>query len=186
MVPLTSLVMPILVSAVIVFVVSSVIHMALPYHRSDYRKLPNEGEALEALRRMNIPPGDYLVPHPGGPEGMRKPEFVENMTKGPIVVMTVAPGGAPAMGGLLSQWFAYSIVVSVFAGYLASRFLPPGAHYLQVFRLVGTSAFMGYALALAQHSIWYKRSWSTTLKSTFDGLVYALMTAGTFGWLWPR
>jgi hypothetical protein len=55
-----------------------------------------------------------------------------------------------------------------------------------VFRLVGTAAFMGYSLALLQHSIWYKRNWGTTLKSVFDGLLYGLLTAGVFGWLWPR
>lgn len=186
MVSLTSLVMPILVSAVIVFVVSSIIHMMLPYHRTDFRKLPNEDEALEALRRLNIPPGDYLAPHPGSAEGMKKPEFIEKTNKGPIALMTLAPGGPPAMGTSLSLWFLYSVVVSVFAGYLTGRTLPAGAHYLPVFRVVGTSAFMGYSLALLQQSIWYKKDWGTTMKSVFDGLVYALLTAGTFGWLWPR
>jgi hypothetical protein len=186
MVPLTSLVTPILVSAVIVFLVSFVIHMVLPYHRSDYKKLPNEDEGLEALRRLNIPPGDYFAPNAGGPEGMRKPEFVEKMKRGPLVIMTLAPGGPPAMGKNLAQWFLYSLAVGLFSGYLASRVLAPGTHYLTVFRVVGTSAFMGYSLGLIQNSIWYRRSWATTWKSVFDGLVYALMTAGTFGWLWPR
>lgn len=186
MVPLTSLVIPVVVSAVLVFVVSSIIHMVLPYHRSDYGKLPNEDEALEALRRWNVPPGDYLAPHPGSPEGMNKPEFIEKANKGPIVMMTLAPGGPPAMGTSLLLWFVYSVVVGVFAGYLASRVLSPGTHYLSVFRVVGTSAFMGYSLALVQNSIWYKRNWGTTWKSVFDGFVYALLTAGTFGWLWPR
>lgn len=186
MVPLTSLLIPVLVSAVIVFVASSIIHMLLAYHRSDWRKLPNEDELLDALRRFNIAPGDYMAPHAGGPEGMKRPEFVEKMAKGPIVLLTLAPGGPPAMGASLLLWFLYSVVVSVFAGYLASRALAPGADYLAVFRFVGTSAFMGYSLALLQHSIWYKRNWVTTLKSVFDGLVYGLLTAGTFGWLWPR
>jgi hypothetical protein len=30
------------------------------------------------------------------------------------------------------------------------------------------------------------RSWIRTLKSMFDGLIYALLTASVFGWLWPR
>jgi hypothetical protein len=90
------------------------------------------------------------------------------------------------MATQLVLWFFYSVVVSLFAGYIAGRALPAGAHYLQVFRFVGASAFMGYSLALFQHSIWYKRDWGTTLKSVVDGLVYALFTAGTFGWLWPR
>ncbi|MBW2258413.1 MAG: hypothetical protein JRI25_27990 [Deltaproteobacteria bacterium] len=76
-------------------------------------------------------------------------------------------------------------LLGIFAAYVAGRALEPGAHYLAVFRFAGCMAFVGYALALWQNSIWYKRAWSTTLKSSFDGLVYALLTAGTFGWLWP-
>ena len=58
--------------------------------------------------------------------------------------------------------------------------------YLRVFRFAGATAFIGYAVALWQMSIWYRRAWSTTIKATVDGLIYALLTAGTFGWLWPR
>jgi hypothetical protein len=90
------------------------------------------------------------------------------------------------MGLSLTLWFLYCIVMGVFAAYVSGRALGPGAHYLSVFRFAGCTAFAGYALALWQNSIWYKRAWTTTLKSTFDGLVYALLTAGTFGWLWPR
>ena len=186
MVPLVSLWMPILVSAVIVFVASSIIHMLLPFHRNDLRKVPKEDEVMGALRGFNIPPGDYAVPHAGSPEGMKKPEFIEKMKKGPIVLMTIAAGGPPSMRTSLLLWFLYSVLVSVFAAYIASRAVAPGAHYLAVFRLAGCTAFMGYSLALLQNSIWYKRNWGTTLKSVFDGLVYGLLTAGTFGWLWPR
>ena len=186
MVPMVSLGIPILVSAVIVFVASSIIHMLLPYHRNDLLKVPREDEVLDALRGFNLPPGDYCAPHPGSPEGMKKPEFIEKMKKGPIVLMTIAPGEPPSMGKSLVLWFVYSVVVSFFAAYVASRALGPGAHYLAVFRFVGCTGFMGYSLALVQNSIWYKRNWGTTLKSVLDGLVYGLLTAGTFGWLWPR
>ncbi|HXK08517.1 MAG TPA: hypothetical protein VMT70_02625 [Vicinamibacteria bacterium] len=186
MVPLTSLVLPILGSAVVVFVLSSIIHMVLPYHRSDMRKLPDEDAVLENLRRLNIPPGDYGAPHPGSSEGMRKPEFIEKAAKGPLVLMTVSPGGPITMGKSLTLWFLYCVLVSLFAGYLAGRTLGPGTHYLGVFRVVGTAAFMGYSLALLQNSIWYRRAWATTLKSVFDGFVFALFSAGMFGWLWPR
>jgi len=186
MISLTSLWAPIVVSAVIVFVASSFIHMVLSYHRSDLRKLPNEDDVMDALRRFNIAPGDYAAPHAGSPEGMKNPEFVQKMNKGPIVLMTIAAGGPPSMGTNLLLWFLYSLLVSVFAAYLVSRVLAPGAHYLDVFRIVGCAAFMGYSLALLQNSIWYRRNWGTTVKSVFDGLVYGLLTAGTFGWLWPR
>jgi len=186
MVTVLSLWIPIVVSAVIVFVASSIMHMVLPYHRSDLKKVPKEDEVMDALRRFNLPPGDYMVPHAGSPEGMKKPEFIEKMKRGPVVLMTVAPGGPPCMGRSLALWFLYSVVVSFFAAYVAGRALGPGAAYLAVFRFAGCAAFMGYSLALLQNSIWYRRHWGTTLKSMFDGLVYGLLTAGTFGWLWPR
>ena len=186
MVPLMSLGVPILLSAVLVFVVSSIIHMVLPYHRGDVRKLPAEDDVMEALRRFNIPPGDYMVPRAGSSAAMKSPEFLEKLKKGPVLLMTVIPNGPISMGTSLLLWFLYSILVSVIAAYVAGRALAPGADYLAVFRFVGCTAFTGYSLALLQNSIWYKRSWGTTLKSMFDGLVYGLLTAGTFGWLWPH
>jgi len=117
---------------------------------------------------------------------MRSPEFVEKMKQGPVMVVTVMPNGPAAMGRNLIQWFLSALVVGVFAAYVAGRALPYGAPYLKVFRFAGVAAFLGYSVALAQMSIWYHRSWLTTFKSTVDGLIYALLTAGTFGWLWPH
>ena len=120
------------------------------------------------------------------PDAMKDPGFLERMKKGPQVIMTLSPGGTLSMASYLGQWFIYQVVVSVFAAYIAGRALAPGAHYLEVFRFAGSTAFIGYSLALVQHSIWYRRSWSTTIRGMIDGLVYGLLTAGTFGWLWPR
>jgi hypothetical protein len=180
-----SLWVPILVSAVIVFFVSAIIHMVLGYHRNDMRPLAKEAEVQTALRAFTIPPGDYAVPYGGSTEA-RKGPFMERMKAGPVVIMTVIPSGPPTMGSSLALWFLYSIVVGVFAAYITGRALQPGTHYLEVFRFAGTTAFLGYSLALAQNSIWYKRNWGATLLSMFDGLIYGLLTAGTLGWLWPR
>lgn len=186
MVPLLALWLPILVAAVLVFIVSSVIHMVLPYHRSDYGMVPKEDDVMESLRRFSIPPGDYLLPCPATPQQMRSAEFLAKREKGPVALMTVMPAGPPAMGTNLALWFVYSLVVGVFAAYVAGLALGPGAPYLTVFRYVGTVALAGYALALWQNSIWFGKAWRITLKSTFDGVIYALVTAGVFGWLWPQ
>jgi hypothetical protein len=186
MVPLAALWLPILLSAVMVFVASSILHMVLPLHRSDYRKVPSEDAVMEALRKFNIPPGDYLMPRPATPKDMGAPAFIEKMTKGPVALMTVMRSGPPSMVGQFVQWLVYCVVVGVFAGYISGRALGPGAHYLAVFRFAGCTAFVGYGLALWQDTIWYKRAWTITLKYTIDSLVYGLLTAGTFGWLWPR
>ena len=177
---------PILLSAVFVFVVSSIIHMMLQYHKNDFKKFANEDAVMEALRKFELPQGDYLVPCAGSAKAMKSPEFLEKMKKGPVFTMTVMKTGSTEMGSSLALWFVYCLIVSVFAAYVGIHAAPPGSHYLSVFRFVGCSAFMGYALALMQNSIWYKRNWGATLRSMFDGLIYALVTAGTFGWLWPR
>lgn len=185
MVPLTSLWLPIVLSAVFVFVLSSVIHMMLGYHANDVVAVPDEEAARKAIGPLNIPPGDYAIPRPTSMAEMRDPAFAEKLTQGPVVYLTVRPNGALNMGKSLVQWFVYSLVVSLFAGYIASHALGPGADYLAVFRYVGAVAFAGYGLALFQNSIWWSKKWSATLKSVFDGLIFALFTAGTFGWLWP-
>jgi hypothetical protein len=186
MATLVSLWLPIVLSAVIVFVVSSVIHMVLGYHKNDVRAVPAQDEVQEALRRFNLPPGDYVLPKADSMKAMGEPGFVEKLKKGPVLIMTVLPNRPFDMGPSLVQWFVFSLVVSTFAAYVTGRAVGPGADYLVVFRLAGTAAFMGYALALAQASIWGGRSWRTTALGMFDGLIYGLMTGGTFGWLWPK
>ena len=186
MVAITQLWMPILVSAVIVFAASAIIHMALPIHRNELKKLPGEDEVMEALRKAGAGPGDYVLPHCPSMAAMKEPAFVEKRTKGPVGFVTLVPPGPPGMGKNLFQWFVYSILVGVFAAYIAGRARPAGTPYLEVFRFAGCTAFVGYSLATMQGSIWGGRSWSTTVKHMVDGLVYGLLTGGTFGWLWPR
>ncbi len=178
--------MPILLSAVFVFIASSFIHMMLPWHKHDYRKVPSEDSVMDALRPFNIPPGDYMLPRPSSSADMSSPEFIAKMNKGPVAVITVRPNGRWNMATTMGSWFVHAVVISCFAAYVAGRALPPGASYLHVFRFAGVAAFLGYSGALWQMSIWYGRSWNTTIKSTVDGLIYALLTAGTFGWLWLR
>jgi hypothetical protein len=185
MVSLTSLLVPILVSAVIVFLASSVLHMVLTYHMSDVTSVPNEAGVMAALRPFNIPPGDYMMPRAASMKETKEPAFTEKLKQGPVALMTVLPTGPFNMGKSLGQWFVYCLVIALFAAYVASRTLAPGTPYLSVFRIVGTVAFIGFAGGLWQDSIWWNRKWSTTLKSTMDALVYAVLIAGTFGWLWP-
>lgn len=185
MVSLTSLLVPMLVSAVLVFLASFVLHMVLRYHWNDVSSVPNEDRVMDALRPFNLQPGDYMVPKGAGPSAMKDPAFIEKLKRGPIAVMTVLPTGPFNMGKSLVQWFIVSLIITLFAAYVASRTLAPGAPYLSVFRIVGAVAFIGYAGGLWQDSVWWNRKWSTTFKSTIDSLIYGLLTAGAFGWLWP-
>jgi len=186
MVPLTALWLPILVSAVIVFVASSIVHMLLPLHRSDYRKLPEEDKVLDALRAAGVTPGRvYHFPFCTHKD-MKSPETAAKFKRGPVGLLTIIASGAPAMGKYLTQWFLYCVLIGVFVAYLTGRTRSAGTEYLEIFRVAGTTAFLGYAAAQIQDSIWKGQTWGVSFKHVFDGLIYALLTAGTFGWLWPR
>ena len=186
MTELSALWLPILLGAVFCFIASFIIHMGPLWHKNDFPQVPDENKARAAIGALGIPPGEYMLPRCKSHAEMRSPEFIQKMTEGPVWLITVRPPGMAGMGKMLGGWFVYLLVVAVFASYVTSHALQPGAHYLEVFRYVGTTAFMGFALALAPDSIWYGRKWSTTIKLMFDGLIYALVMAGTFGWLWPK
>lgn len=186
MVSLTSLWLPILLSAVAVFIVSSIIHMFLPYHRTDYAKLPAEDQIMNALHPHNLAPGDYIFPHAGTPAAMKDPALAEKRKRGPVGILTVLPSGAPGMGKNLAQWFVFSLLVSLFAAYITSHALPAGAEGSELFRYVATLGFMGYGMATIHESIWFGRRWSTTIKNVFDAFVYGAAMALVFIWMWPR
>jgi hypothetical protein len=186
MTPLTALWLPILLSAVFVFIASSIIHMTPLWHKGDFPKLANEDAVMNALRPLALPPGDYLIPRPGSGAEMRSPEFKEKVNKGPVVLMTVMPNGMMSMTRNLVLWFFFILAVSFASAYIAAHAVPPGSYWHGVFRFAGATAFLGYAVALWEMSIWYRRAWSMTIKSTVDGVIYAAITAATFAWLWPR
>jgi len=185
MVSVLALWLPILVAAVLVFIVSSIIHVVLKYHDSDFAAVPDEDRVQAALREFNLAPGDYVVPHACDAKERESDEFKAKAHQGPVVFMTVFPDDAFKMTGSLIKWFLYCILVGVFAAYVSGLAYAPGTDYMAVFRMSSTVAFAAYGLALLQNSIWMKKNWTATLKSVADAFVYALVTGGAMGWLWP-
>ena len=185
MVSVAALWLPILLSAVVVFIVSSILHMVLPHHRTDYAKLPNEDSLRDAIRNAGVKPGNYAVPWYQDVIDDISYEMMEKYNQGPVGLVTVMQNGPPAMGKNLAQWFVFSLVISVFVAYVTGLALGPGSDYRLVFRVAGTIAILGYGATWATDSIWKGVAWSTTMKHLFDGVIYGLFTAGVFGWLWP-
>ena len=185
MVSLTALWLPILLSAVVVFVASSIMHMVLPYHRGDYRPLPDEDKVLAALRAAGLTRGLYIFPFCDH-KNMKSPAVVEKYKQGPVGTMTIFPSGPPVMGKFLGLWFVYCLIISVFVAYLTGHTLAPGMRYLAVFRVAGAAAFLAYGVGQLSNGIWKGQTWSMTIKEVIDGLIFALLTGGIFGWLWPH
>lgn len=185
MVSLTALWFPIVLSAVLVFVVSSVMHMVLKYHAGDFAGLPDEEKALEGMRGATITPGDYTFPYSSSMKEMGSPEMKAKFERGPVGMMTVLPNGPIAMGASLVQWFVYCLAVGVLVAYITGLTVAPGAEYMHTFRVASVAAFLAYAGAQPMASIWMKRRWSTTWKHVLDGFIYSLVTAGAFAGFYP-
>ena len=186
MVGFSALWMPIVVSAVFVLIALAIIHGMLGWHKGDMTAVPGEAKVMETLRGLNVQPGDYRFPHGNTVAEMTTPEFVEKMKQGPVGIMSIWPSGEINMGKLFGLWFVYSLVIAVLAAYITGRTLGPGAPYLEVFRVSGTVTFCCYVVAHWQNWIWWGKSTRFTVTHSLDGIIYALLTGGTFGWLWPR
>jgi len=185
MTAIAALWLPILLSAVAVFIASAIIHMAPLWHRNECPAVPDQDRLMDALRPFGLKPGEYMVPRAANMKDCKTPAFTEKLKRGPVLFMTVMRNEPMSMSRPLIQWFVYTLIVGVFAAYVASRTLAVDAAYLEVFRIAGATAFIAYSVGLWQQSIWYNRPWSTTALHTLDGVIYALLTGGVFGWLWP-
>lgn len=183
--PFGSLWLPVIVSAVAVFVVSSLIHMVLKYHNADHKPLPREEEVRQALARADAAPGVYFTPHCKDHKQMNDPATKEKFEKGPVAIITMYPKGVPMLPKHLLLWFAFSVVISFTAAYVARHTLSYGADGLMVMRITGTIAFLAYGFSHVSDSIWKGQPWSNTVRALIDGAIYALVTGVTFRLLWP-
>lgn len=178
--------LPILLSAIAVFVASSLIHMVFKWHNPDYRKLGNEDEVRAAIRAASPPPGQYMIPYCVGAEAMKDPAMRKKWEEGPIGFLMLRPAGMPSMGAPLGMWFAVALLVSLAVGYLASRTVPAGASFLAVCRVVGVATFLAYACGGPINAIWAGKPWVSAAKEVLDAAIYATVSACVFAWLWPR
>lgn len=173
--------MPILASSVLVFVVSAVVWMVMPWHKTDFKKTADE-EAVRAALSGNAP-GTYMVPYCMDPAELKDPDMAQKYVDGPQGFLTIVPNGMPSMGPKLGMSFLYYVFVGCVVAYFVSRTVPMDADYLATFRVAGATAFIAYGLAYIQESIWFGRPWSLTGKGILDALIYGLVTGGAFGWL---
>ena len=184
---LADLWLPIVLSSVFVFIASALAWMASPHHKQDWKAIPNENGFLEALRANNTPPGQYMFPFCGDPKEMKDPEKKKRWEAGPHGALFMRPG-APNMGKNLVSTFIFYLVVGVFVAYIGHAALGHGANpdYLRVFQITGCAAVMAYCMGMIPGAIWVGKSLRSTVMDIADGVVYGLLTAGTFGWLWPQ
>lgn len=178
--------LPILASAACVFVSSAIIWMATPLHKNDY-KSPGDKEdrVLEFAKSISLAPGVYCFPWMKCEKNADQAAVKAKMDAGPWWSLTVMHA-KPNFGASLILWFLNSLVVSAIVGYVTYHTLASSAHYLKVFQIAGATATLAYCGYLLPMVSWHALPLKQLPAKIFDGLVYSLLTAGCFGWLWPH
>jgi hypothetical protein len=185
MTPFMSLLLPVVLASVAVFFVSMIVHMVLPYHKSDYGNVPNDDAAIEAIRSLKLAPDDYAVPNPRLPDGGKNPDFIANFERGPSFHMTVMNPGKMNMGRYMGTWFLFTLLIAAIAGWVTGSIVPPGGNRHAAFHYGAIITACCYGFGAWPLSIWYHRKWSTALKGTLDAILYGLATGAVFMWMWP-
>ena len=184
-VTLPQLWLPILLSGVLAWLASSLVHILLKFHNRDYQMLANEDAVAAAIRAGKPDKGIHALPYCTDMKQMGDPDMQRRFAEGPVAFVTIFDDGLPAMGKLMVQQFAYFVIGALLIGYCATLALPAGAPYLAVLQFVSATGFLAYGWATIPYSIWYGHPWPVTLRFLLDALIYGFVTAGTFGWLWP-
>jgi hypothetical protein len=182
---LASLWLPIVLSAVFVFIASALINMLLKFwHAPDYRRFSNEDEIRAAIRNGDPEaPGQYALPW-CTPDAMKDPAMQEKLRQGPVGRVYLRRPGSMDMGASLFQWLLFCLLVSLLCALIAIA-LPPGTDRHVVFHTVALAALMGHAFGCFPDGIWRLFPWKAAFKYIADGILYAIITGLTFVWLWP-
>lgn len=177
--------LPIVLGTFLAWLASGLIHMLIKYHNSDYQQLKNEDEVMNAIRNGSPALGIHTFPYCVDMNEMKNDAVRERFRKGPVGLLTVIPSGLPNMGKLMAQQISFFLVGCILIAYCATLALEPGADYMSVFRFVAAVGFLAFGWGVIPFSIWFGHLWSMTAKYLFDALIYGLVVAGTFAWLWP-
>jgi len=183
---LASFWLPIVLSGVFVFIASALINMLFKFwHAPDYHGFSNEDEIAAAMRKGGAAPGAYAIPYCKSMEALKDPALQEKFKQGPVANINIRASGQMNMGAFLGVWFLFCLLVSLACAGLAGHALPaqPGRHL--VFHTVGLAALLGYSFGEIPNAIWRGQPLTVSVKYFIDGIIYAVITAAMFCWLWP-
>lgn len=177
---LTSLLVPIVLSAIALFFASFLSWMVLQLHRDDWKKLDKEDEFLKAMQNLDVPLGNYMFPGWNSPDEMKSEEYQQKWNAGPSGIMTVFP--KVNMGKKLVLTFVYFLIISFALAYLSTLAIAPGAEFMAVFQFMAIAGFLTFLSANVQHSIWFH---NRILGHVIESILYALIVGFIFGLMWP-
>ena len=179
---LTALLVPIIVSAVVLFFASFIAWTVLPHHQGDFQKLGQESQFMDMVRQMNIPAGCYMFPHMTHAD-QKDPERIELYKQGPRGKLVV--WDFPNMGRNLGFTLLYFLVVSIITAYIAWTGLGGALEedrFMKAFQITGAIGVLVFGTSGLLNAVWFpRRIWTDVV----DGIVYGILLGLIFGFFWP-
>ena len=185
MVSLFDLWLPILLSTVAVFILHVLVWTALPHHKSDFKKLPDEDGTITAMRGRPPDPGAYMMPLAWTHADVRNPDIARKLSQGPGGFVTIVPSGMPTVGKKFGQIFVFFLVISVLVAYVTETAFAAGQPGMDVFRISATVAAMGHGTGVVTAAVYFGTPWSNTGKHVIDAVLYGIATGAIFAAMWP-
>ena len=180
-----SLWLPILLTTVGTFVISALVWMALPWHKGDFKGLPDEGAVRKVLLETGVGKGQWRIPFCARMEDMKRPEFLGLFETGPVGVLLLERPAKFAMGGRLLKTFVFFLFVAFYVAYVLRQGIEAGDSFMRVFQMGATVSFAAHLFGLVPEAIWFSMSWRRVVTTGIDALLYSLVTGAVFAWLWP-
>ncbi|MFM9995239.1 MAG: hypothetical protein ACKVU4_05500 [Phycisphaerales bacterium] len=187
--------LPILLSAAAVWVAGAIVWMALPHHKGDFARLPDEDGFRAFVRTSAIPAGSYGFPDFGSHADANSPEGKKKFAEGPVG--TIIVWGKISMGRNMLITFLVHLVVSALIGYVGWAALPhgpptlgpgggvAGSTFAHVFQVLGTVGVLAYSFAFIPNGVWFGQRSRAIVMCILDGVVYGLITGAVFAAMWP-
>ncbi len=181
--------LPILLSAIAIWFISTIASMALPHHKQDWINLPDpptgEDNFMDDLRKRAIPPGNYLFPDFRTPAALKSPKVEQALKQGPVGHLSIWKTPV-TMGDKLLGAFIVHLIVAILIAYLTRLALPTSAPFAKVFQFAATAGILAYSFSSIPSALWFGAYKRTIIASVVDGIVFGLVIGAIFAWRWPH
>ena len=176
---LINLWLPVLLTAIALFIASSVCWTVLPHHENDFEKADSEDELMSSIRQLNLKPGKYMFPFMKHSEQSQQ-EMIDKYTAGPRGTLVL--WDMPNMGRNLGLTFVFFLLIAIVTAYIGWEALGADAGFLKVFQIIGALSVLVHCSSGQLNAIWFPRK---TSMDFVDGIAYGIITGLIFALLWP-
>ncbi|MBX3390079.1 MAG: hypothetical protein KF691_11585 [Phycisphaeraceae bacterium] len=158
--------------------------MALPHHKRDLKKLPDDNKVIEFVRGLGLQPGVYSYPNMHC-EGEDRERIKKLWETGPMGILSV--WSKVSMGRNMLLTFIVELIAAFLIAYVGvAAGFGRGEPFAKVFQVLGTVGILTFTVGSLPGAIWFQANKSAVVSGIIDGVIMGLITGAIMAWLWPK